>query len=154
MSYERPRLLTDLPEHWREEMARTAFDCALCGVAYEFADQPYEAETGVCERCCEMIANRYWKHHSGSYLTWANEQLEPKPKTKRQISNRLRFEVYERDGFKCVYCGSRKDLSCDHVKAESKGGATDKGNLVTSCKPCNSRKKTKSLADFWAVRHG
>lgn len=150
----RPRLLSELPAYMRDDLAKSAFDCLVCGKPYEFADQPYEVEFGVCATCCEHISNHYWKHHSGEYLTWPNERAEGRPRTKRQISSKLRFEVYERDGFKCVYCGSRKDLSCDHVTPESKGGATEKGNLVTSCKSCNSRKKTKSLADFWEVRRG
>lgn len=51
-----------------------------------------------------------------------------------------RFNVFLRDGFKCVYCGSPDDLTFDHVIPRSKGGRTSWQNIVTACSPCNLRK--------------
>lgn len=45
--------------------------------------------------------------------------------------------VYDRDGWRCVYCGAPDPLSLDHVKPYSKGGQDVPGNLVTACLPCN-----------------
>lgn len=128
------------------------YTCRLCGQHFEFADAEYERLHKVCSACCECVANRWWNAHSGEWLTWPNPQRERTAKPKKKVSNAVRFKVYERDGFKCVYCGSRKELTLDHVAAESGGGATSAGNLVTACKPCNSKKGTKSLADFWEAR--
>lgn len=126
-------------------------DCRLCGVHMEYTEREYE-RMGVCHKCADKVLNTYWKEHSGEYLTWPNPPRPQNASKKKVISNALRLKVYDRDGYKCVYCSSRKDLSLDHVKAESRGGETSIGNLVTACKTCNSRKKTKSLQDFWEVR--
>lgn len=126
-------------------------DCKLCGAHMAYTERSYE-RAGVCCVCADKVLNLYWKEHSGEYLTWPNPPSAPDPKKKKKIPNALRLRVYERDKFKCVYCGSRKDLTLDHVTAESQGGDTAIGNLVTACKHCNCSKKTKTLAEFWEAR--
>lgn len=59
---------------------------------------------------------------------------------KESIPPELRWEVWERDNFTCLECGLRRNLSVDHILAESKGGTLDLSNLRTLCRPCNSRK--------------
>jgi 5-methylcytosine-specific restriction endonuclease McrA len=51
-----------------------------------------------------------------------------------------RQNIFRRDGQKCLYCGSREDLTLDHVLPRSRGGKTSWQNLVTACKRCNSKK--------------
>lgn len=44
----------------------------------------------------------------------------------------------------CYYCGKStpaKELTMDHIVPVSRGGRTTKGNVVTSCKDCNNKKK-------------
>ncbi len=55
-----------------------------------------------------------------------------------------RQNVFKRDGQKCQYCGSSKDLTLDHVIPKSKGGKSTWNNLVAACKRCNSLKGDKS----------
>ena len=57
-----------------------------------------------------------------------------------------RQNIFKRDSYKCVYCGSPKDLTLDHVVPRSKGGKFSWSNLVVACKRCNS-KKGNSLPD-------
>ena len=40
----------------------------------------------------------------------------------------------------CQYCGSKKELTFDHLLPRSKGGKTDWGNVVTACSSCNVKK--------------
>ncbi len=68
---------------------------------------------------------------------------EKKPYRKSKISQTLRTSVFERDAYRCVKCGSYKDLTCDHIYPESLGGKTTKENLQTLCRSCNSKKGTK-----------
>jgi 5-methylcytosine-specific restriction endonuclease McrA len=55
-----------------------------------------------------------------------------------------RNRIYKRDGFQCMYCGSKKDLTLDHVMPRSRGGKNEWTNLVTSCFKCNSKKGDKT----------
>jgi rubredoxin len=63
----------------------------------------------------------------------------------------LRFTVFQRDGFRCRYCGVSIDdgaiLHADHVIPESKGGLTTLENLVTACIDCNLGKSDRLLQD-------
>lgn len=52
----------------------------------------------------------------------------------------LRTAVYERDGYRCVTCGSDRPLSLDHIYPWSLGGEDTLENLQTMCAPCNGRK--------------
>jgi hypothetical protein len=52
----------------------------------------------------------------------------------------LRWGVFQRDGYACVHCGSRTDLTIDHMHPVSLGGLNDPSNLQTLCRGCNSRK--------------
>jgi 5-methylcytosine-specific restriction endonuclease McrA len=64
-------------------------------------------------------------------------------KTKREISDRLRFRILMRDGFTCKKCGrspmkdSDVELHVDHIIPWSKGGETIPENLETKCEKCN-----------------
>lgn len=51
-----------------------------------------------------------------------------------------RYNIFKRDGHKCQYCDTTKDLTLDHLIPRSKGGKSTWKNLVTACKRCNSRK--------------
>ncbi len=54
-----------------------------------------------------------------------------------------RFNVFLRDKFECQYCGSRDDLTFDHVVPRRCGGETTWENVVAACSPCNLRKGGK-----------
>ncbi len=54
--------------------------------------------------------------------------------------NLSKQNVYRRDGFKCVYCGSGANLTLDHVLPRSRGGDNSWENLVTCCRKCNAKK--------------
>ena len=58
-----------------------------------------------------------------------------------------RFNVFLRDGFKCVYCGSHEELTFDHVVPRSKGGKTSWTNIATACSPCNLKKGGRLLKE-------
>ncbi|PRY87957.1 HNH endonuclease [Mongoliibacter ruber] len=55
-----------------------------------------------------------------------------------------RANLFRRDGNVCQYCGSKKQLTIDHVIPKSKGGKTNWANLVTACHRCNVLKGDKS----------
>ena len=64
-----------------------------------------------------------------------------------------RFNLFLRDGFCCVYCGARDDLTFDHVQPRSQGGRTTWDNIVTACSPCNLKKGGLSLKKSGLTMH-
>ena len=52
--------------------------------------------------------------------------------------------VFRRDKYECVYCGSSKELTIDHVIPRSRGGKNSWTNLVTCCQKCNLKKGNKT----------
>ncbi len=69
-------------------------------------------------------------------------------KNRKAISTRTRFEVFKRDGFKCLYCGRTPPsvlLHVDHIIPVCSGGDNSRDNLATSCDKCNLGKSGVSL---------
>ena len=56
-----------------------------------------------------------------------------------------RFNLFLRDSFCCQYCGSKGDLTFDHVVPRANGGVTSWENVVAACSKCNLKKGSKSL---------
>jgi 5-methylcytosine-specific restriction endonuclease McrA len=62
--------------------------------------------------------------------------------TKKLRVNRNR--IFKRDGNQCMYCGSKKELTLDHVLPKSRGGGNEWTNLVTCCSKCNVKKGNRT----------
>lgn len=63
----------------------------------------------------------------------------------------VRLKKLAIDGWVCFYCGYEgKDMTIDHVIPVSKAPelAIDINNMVSACKPCNSKKNKKSQGVF------
>jgi 5-methylcytosine-specific restriction endonuclease McrA len=54
-----------------------------------------------------------------------------------------RRNLFKRDKNTCVYCGSKENLTVDHVIPRSRGGKTIWDNVVTACHSCNNKKDNK-----------
>lgn len=50
---------------------------------------------------------------------------------------RRRAAAFARDGYRCVECGSRWRLECDHIVPRAEGGTHDLANLRTICRDCH-----------------
>lgn len=63
-----------------------------------------------------------------------------------------RISVYQRDGFRCQYCGTKREprqLTFDHVTPRHQGGKTTWTNIVAACggpRGCNARKGNRTPA--------
>ncbi|WP_067837058.1 TerD family protein [Nocardia lijiangensis] len=66
--------------------------------------------------------------------------LTPGQRDSRSIPQEVKAEVWQRDGGKCVECGSGHYLEFDHVIPLSRGGATSASNLQILCRACNRAK--------------
>lgn len=69
-----------------------------------------------------------------------------------EVSDSLRFDVFVRDNYKCVICGSSANLGTrlhvDHIIPISKCGKSTINNLQTLCERCNIGKADKTQGDF------
>ena len=71
----------------------------------------------------------------------AFENLEQQPSGRRErIPEAVQILVYERDGGKCVKCGSKEKLHFDHIIPVSKGGSSTDLNIQLLCQRCNLKK--------------
>lgn len=65
-----------------------------------------------------------------------------------------KFNVFLRDGKKCLYCGGEFDtdeLTVDHIIPRCKGGKTEWMNVATCCVACNRKKDNLTLAQAGMV---
>ena len=85
---------------------------------------------------------------AGSRCTTCQQQRDhvrndsPAQRARLSISPQQRRRVYQRDGNRCVDCGSPHDLTLDHLvplALEVKRSYRD-DELVTLCRSCNSRR--------------
>lgn len=64
----------------------------------------------------------------------------------RNISPKLRWEIFVRDNYTCRYCGRKAPdvaLTVDHIVSVFAGGTKDPDNLITACQDCNSGKSNR-----------
>lgn len=61
--------------------------------------------------------------------------------------------MYKRDGHKCWYCGSKKNLTWDHIVPKCKQGKHKWGNVVTSCFKCNNEKDNMDVEEFCQIKN-
>jgi 5-methylcytosine-specific restriction endonuclease McrA len=74
--------------------------------------------------------------------------LEKNIDNKNVVRAGMRWQVFERDEFKCVACGKSAQngaiLHVDHILPRSKGGKEEMDNYQTLCHLCNIGKSNKS----------
>ena len=92
----------------------------------------------------ELLERGRWELHSESstlarpvVIRLVSYVNVPRDAHRRKITRRA---VFARDSWTCQYCGSRSNLTVDHVIPRSKGGSSSWENIVASCAPCNRRK--------------
>jgi 5-methylcytosine-specific restriction endonuclease McrA len=71
------------------------------------------------------------------------------------LKRAVKRDAVRSSGRRCVYCGTSVDLATatlDHVQPVAHGGASEFGNLVAACAPCN-RLKGDLLPHEFFVRY-
>jgi hypothetical protein len=63
------------------------------------------------------------------------------------VPSLCKHKLFRRDRFTCAYCGQRfaeRDLQCEHIVPQSRGGLWTWMNLVSACGACNGRKADRT----------
>lgn len=89
---------------------------------------------------------REWLRKNPEYVRTKRNKREARinnnPNTLTPAEWKEILELYEG---KCIYCGSSKRITMDHIIPISKGGGTTKDNVVPACISCNSSKGNKDI---------
>jgi 5-methylcytosine-specific restriction endonuclease McrA len=71
----------------------------------------------------------------------ALERFGDLPTASREtIPDDVRLFVWQRDGGRCIRCGSRENLEFDHIIPVADGGSSTERNVQLLCEPCNRTK--------------
>jgi len=91
---------------------------------------------GAGKKQFPFVMNRFKKLQSGE-IEW---------------SGSIREYIRERElPNQCIYCGSTKDLSYDHLIPRNCGGPDTPDNVVMACKSCNSSKGDKGVYEWFKL---
>lgn len=75
-----------------------------------------------------------------------NQEIQEKESFSRYIGDTQKGLILKNQNHKCGYCGDSitlSDVEFDHVLPYSKGGKTEKENIIASCFKCNREKGNK-----------
>lgn len=112
----------------------TAWTCQVCGVSCERPPTKGQRPK-YCGKACEVTAS--WQRRRARALAAFIEDVP-------------RFEVFQRDGYRCHLCNRKTNPAktvphpraptIDHIIPLSKGGKHDRWNCRTACYRCNASK--------------
>jgi len=60
---------------------------------------------------------------------------------RQPVSDEVKMFVWQRDGGKCIKCGSKENLEYDHIIPFSRGGSNTARNIQIMCEKCNREKR-------------
>lgn len=107
----------------------------------------FELERGSISEASSSKASLLRVDRLGIELTEAQQKLLDK-------TQRKRYRVLEKSGFRCMYCGvNTGPFEVEHVVPKKHGGGNNLGNLVASCPSCN-RDKGDRTPEIWAFDRG
>lgn len=65
------------------------------------------------------------------------------------INNKMRKEVYRRDGWRCALCDSMDGLQIHHYHPRGQGGANHPMNMITLCWRCHNAAHGSMIDDSY-----
>ena len=104
---------------------------------FYWEDEGY-SETEVMALILDRIQQKKRKVEKAIART-SNQEI--KPSSRRQpIPDDVKMFVWQRDGGRCVKCGSQEKLEFDHIVPIVKGGSDTARNIQLLCENCNRSK--------------
>jgi 5-methylcytosine-specific restriction endonuclease McrA len=111
-----------------------------CNKGHRYTPENTRMYRGV--RYCRQCRREWLREHRRKY---------------RQLSEKVRAAVIERDRSTCYLCHrylKPHEISVDHVRPYTKGGTNSISNLRVACRSCNSRKGNRDAKHLMAEYFG
>jgi 5-methylcytosine-specific restriction endonuclease McrA len=116
--------------------------CAQCGKSFVAS----RIGTRFCSQKCRRL-HQYWEnpeYGKQKAKEWAKANEDKRKQTNNEYHDKIRYggnreKCFERDGYKCVRCGSVKQLVPHHKDGSGQTDTPnhDLGNLETLCRKCH-----------------
>lgn len=138
----------------KDEMHKPTIDFKIIVTLYRTTinDRIIAYKSGVfdvlsVEEIIERLNNRTYDRYNDPNIWDSICKIE-----RGKVSNKMRFAVYAKDGYRCKKCGRvSNDLEIDHIIPISKGGKSTFDNLQTLCRSCNKAKSNYIERDSFDV---
>lgn len=113
------------------------FDCNEHGV-WTGSAQQIAKELQISPTTAMKALRGLAEHHFISILDYSQQS------NGSVLSDYQRWQVFKRDNYTCIYCGTDNGpFEVDHIIPVKLGGSWDYENLGTSCTACNRKKSSK-----------
>ena len=96
--------------------------------------------------CLRKAHERFFCEVDDDYVAMRLLRYRETKTRRRSVGRAKRYNVLERDGFRCVKCGDdarTTTLEVDHIIPFVGGGSCDEDNLQTLCFDCNRGKRDR-----------
>jgi rubrerythrin len=98
-----------------------------------------------------IAASAGFKKEDYGFVTKKFKQL----KQQEIFWNEIREYIKEKEQTnECIYCGTKTNLTLEHLLPRCFNGPDYEKNIVWICKPCNSSKGSKRLYEYWIDKYG
>lgn len=95
-------------------------------------------------------AYKNWELKNKDHKYMLNHKRRVKIKEAKGYKDRIEnFRKRMNDIGECIFCGSKKNLTIEHLIPVSKGGTNEINNLFPSCKKCNCSKGPKDWIKWY-----
>lgn len=115
--------------------------CGICREKLSYEESfRFKERNGIaiCDQCAHVAAVAYAEWHGGTVDLCDVLSCSSVPQKTRK-------RVFARDKNTCLCCGTKENITIDHIRPRSQGGGHSLSNLQTLCLSCNSKKGTQTI---------